>query len=83
MESAAGPDGVTYTLDTLGAELPMSTLVFCAGPSTIPSFGVTVQVTVSPPSKPVLTVLLLPITVVPLVHSTLELSFCPSISVKV
>ena len=71
----------TVTPVTVGAALSISIEPLPAVPSTVPSFDVTVQVTVSPLAKAPLKVVLVPKDApLPLVHSTVELSPSPSTS---
>ena len=71
----------TVTPVTVGVALSISIESLPVVPFTAPSFGVTVQVTVSPLAKAPLKVVLVPKDApLPLVHSTVELSPSPSTS---
>ena len=67
-----------------GAEFdaPIKAVVATAVPVSVPSLGVTVHLTVSPATKPVLTVVPVPIVVVPTVQAIVDESMSPSSSEK-
>ena len=74
--------GLTLTLVTTGALLPMVTLALSGVPEPSSSVGVTVQVTWSPLTKAPERLAAVPTTFPPILHSTVDSSASPSASKK-
>ena len=82
MSETVGADGEMVTLVMLGAVLSTVTLADTGVPESVPSEGVTVQVTVSPDEKADDRVVAVPTTVPPIDHSMVDASASPSASEK-
>ena len=71
-----------FTDSMLGSELPMVTAVEMGVPVAVPSSGVTVHTTSSPPTKPPASVVPVPTGLPPMVQEMVDASGSPSASVK-
>ena len=81
MLASFGAAGVSVALARTGAEFATTTLAVSGGPAVIPSRGVAVQATVSPPLKLVESVFPVPATTSLIVHVKVVASTSPSRSV--
>ena len=82
VDAVVGVLGVSATLDKTGAVLSMTMLAITGVPLSVPSLGVTEQVTVSPPTKLPEMLVEVPTTVPPMLQETVLTSLSPSSSVN-
>ena len=82
VDAVVGVLGVSATLDKTGAVLSMTMLAITGVPLSVPSLGVTEQVTVSPPTKLPEMLVDVPTTVPPMLQETVLTSLSPSSSVN-